>query len=1078
MLRADFHFSFRACARLGRQVCIPFLMFLGMSVQVSLAQEAATEDAGLVESNAVEVATDAPPATGVLESGNIVGQLIDAEKGGFVAGADVILEWPQAAAEEEGDLAPRTRTTRTDENGRFRFIEVPVGYYTIRFEKLGYRRSSVQDVEVSANAATRIDFPLPPAPVDAEGDVFQLEEFQVSMETLGDKSALLDELRQSSAGSIDVLSSEDFSKYAATDLADVVGRMPGVNVVEGKFAVVRGLGDRYNSTLVNGLPISSPDPLRQGLQLDLFPTSIIDNVVTNKQFLPYMPGNSSGAAFELGTRSYPEESTVWFKGGARFNSNAQESFLRDPNRGTLDYFGYGKSSRPPVPPATLQLAGDALGPTFGAQPGTPPVGATFSAGIGNSFRVFDRNLGVILAGSYDSSYTTQFGTQQDRFGTNNQGRPPGFPLARPGFIPGSLFLRELDGSGVRYNVTSSEGNVLIGALGGLTYELDPEGLNKLSFVTLYSHNALDFVQRKSDGYLPLGFANQPLRPNTDFGPRPNDFALVGRPGGNRLLYEDTISYEERNLQAFQFFGEHVIEELDSLQVDWGVTFGSTSSETPAESVFTYAQQLSGTTGFYAPTDQEIGEDFLRQSWRSIDEDFRGLRADVDYDYTLLNDLEGEVRGGFYYENAVRRTDQVDTIYAPGTQDRFSTIEELIQGQVDTINRATSYNPSFADNERKIRAGYIQATFPFADNFEITGGARLQQLYMFADGDATFGILTLQQILDQSLPGQTVTNGQLIGYTDASTPGVIDQTKVLPAVTLTYDILDNLTLRAGYSKTVAQPSFREMAPYFSRDLFTGDLILGNPNLQTSEVSSWDARLEYRFDYGGLLAFSAFYKDVDNPIERILLQEVSSGSSLLSFFNNPDRAIVKGFEVEARSSIGVFAEELEDISLGVNWSMINATVAYPDNVWDSYFSFAGIFPTGPFVGTDGPPLGINSKPQERRLFDQPEWIVNADITYDNPDIGTLLSLSVYAQSDVLTSVGSGIDKSIDQFTDTFYQLDFTLQQNITENLVFKFSIKNITDTPRAIIYSNQFLNTPTERITYKNGRDYRFSLEYTF
>ena len=100
---------------------------------------------------------------------------------------------------------------------------------------------------------------------------------------------------------------------------DLVSRLAGVNVVEGQFAVVRGLGDRYNSTLLNDLPVPSPDPIRQGVQLDLFPTSIIESVVADKAFLPGLPSNSSGAAFNLITRSYPEDFTAWLETGFTVN---------------------------------------------------------------------------------------------------------------------------------------------------------------------------------------------------------------------------------------------------------------------------------------------------------------------------------------------------------------------------------------------------------------------------------------------------------------------------------------------------------------------------------------------------------------------------------------------------------------------------------------------------------------------------------------------------------------------------------------------------------------------------------------
>jgi len=1043
--------------------------------------------------------------------GNIIGKVFDPEKKKFVRGAQVILEWPGAEAADLADDYPRQKTAVTDKEGEFRFTQVPAGFYTLRVIEDGYKQAIERDFEVQANVGNDVTIGLvSESAAEQESQVFQLDEFAAGGEVVDDSRVMLDDLARESAGSINFLSSEDFSKYAATDLADVVARLPGVNVVEGKFAVVRGLGDRYNSTLVNGMPVPSPDPLRQGLQLDLFPTSIIENVVTNKQFLPYMPSNSSGAAFELNTKAFPEEFSTWFTIGARFNSNAQDTFLRDPNSGVGDYFAHGKGSRPPSIGTDTGAAFNltTLRPTFAGSDTGPPVGTKLGVGFGNTWDIFNRNIGVIASASYDSSYKTQIGTQQDRFGTPNLNTPPGFGVTLPPglFVPGSLFLGELWGSGARYDVTSSVGTVLIGALAGFSAELDPEGTNKVSFNVLYSQNAEDFVQRRSNGFLPEGFAQgdrtnsfgQSIR-NTDRAPGdPGGYQLVGRgTGDNQLIYRDTISYEERNLQAYQLNGEHLIEEFDDLEVNWAASYAKTSSDTPGQSVFNYSLQTNTadgrTPGFWVPAQQDFGQTGLEQLWRSIDDTVYSARADLDYTWEFLNGLEGNARAGFYYESAERFTDQVSILYNISTTDfgagnpTFATPNDLQDAiylqSLMAGNSGVSPGsplPSFAENQRNIRAVYGQMTIPITEDIKVTGGARFEDLYMFAQGDTVLGVLSLEQILSTQLDGGTITNGDILRWPAAlaNDPGEINSMTALPGVTVTYDILEDLTFRGGWSRTLARPSFREMAPYFSLDLETGDLILGNPQLQLSPVDSWDARLEWRFGDGDLLAASVFYKDVYNPIERVVLE--AGGETFLSFVNNQDRAIVKGFELEGRFSLSHFAEELNYFSIGANWSMINATVAYPNDIYQSYFQFTGInqIPLGPFVGTDGPPLGNAVAPQERRLFDQPEWIVNADITFDQPEIGTTVTLSVFAQSDVLTSVGSGINSSVDQFTGSFYQLDLTLQQAITENLKLKFAVSNITDTPRTVFYSEAFVNSTVERISYKVGRSYRFSLDYSF
>ncbi|WP_269540419.1 TonB-dependent receptor [Cerasicoccus fimbriatus] len=1101
-----------------------------------------TEDQPFNDVEVVDAKQPAAPAPYTGESagvGNIIGQVFDPEKRKFVRGANVVLLWPGAeAAAEADDYEPQEKTV-TNKEGEFRFTDIPAGFYTILVVEDGYKEEEVKDFEVLANSANRVNVQLTSlTAAEQAGEVFQLEEFAAGGELVTDSRIAMDDLRRDSAGSMDFLTSEDFSKYAATDLADVVKRLPGVNVVEGKFAVVRGLSDRYNSTLVNGLPVPSPDPLRQGLQLDLFPTSIIDSVVTNKQFLPYMPSNSSGAAFELNTKAYPEEFTTWFSAGARFNSNAMDSYLRDPNSSTDDLFGFGKGSRP-MNPGTSRSRANQLNlpsPTFIAQPGNAPVGGKFSLGFGDTTKVFGRNLGVIASASYDSSYKTQFGVQQDRYGASSYSVgnavpgfesevipfPPGTPLydrflARfnanlKEFIPGSLYNRELAASDVRYDVENSIGTVQIAALGGFAFDLDPEGTNQLSFNYLFSQNSQDFVQRKSNGSLPPQF-RQTGNQVTDLtsNSQADGFVLVGQQDdGNQLFNKDTISYEERNLKAYQLNGEHLIEELNDLEIFWGASYATTSSDTPGQTTFEYAYQIDDGSaypgsntpdaeGYWLPDNVVSGISPLTQTWRDIDEDVYGARADLTYELEFLNNLDGQIRSGMYYENASRRTDQIELIYPSnnnipktgGEPAVFQTPEELQYALVRNIDAANNTNlgtnTSFANNTRKINAFYGMLTLPVFDNLKFTGGARFEDLRMTANGDAELGIYTLDQILNTPLPGLETpppgftgptTNGEVLGWTNPNEQGDIRSDAVLPGVSMTYDITDDITFRAGYSKTIARPSFREMAPYFSTELETGDLIIGNPTLELSPVESYDARLEYRFGDGDLIAASVFYKNVENPIERVLLR-APGNVDFLSFINNPDRAIVKGFELETRTSLSNFFKDLKYVSIGANWTMIDATVAYPESVWQSYFRYTsnGI-PSGPFVGNDGPPNGNNRQPQDRRLFDQPEWIVNADVTFSHPDLGTTLTLSVFSQSDVLTGVGSGSNGSVDQFTGSYYQLDLTFQQRITENLTLKFAVSNITDTKRSIYYSNDFVDETIDRLSYKVGQNYRVALDYNF
>ncbi len=1065
-------------------------------------------------------------------TGNVVGQVFDSESSKTITGVTVILQWPKEEASEEAGLIPREKVSVTDGDGEYRFLDVPSGVYSIRFTKAGYREGEWRKFVVYPDKANRANFPLKEKQADMAADIFDMDEFIITEEALNDYNVLND-FRQENAGSIDFLSSEDFSKYASTDVSDVINRMPGVTVVEGKFAVVRGLGDRYNSTYLNELPITSPDPVRQGLQLDLFPTSIIDNVISNKTFLPYNASNSTGAAFNLNTKAIPDEFEGSFKAGFRFNTNALDTFLVNPASKGLypNPFEMNQNDRPTF----TDNGADAIAqqkqilPAIVGVKKANPIGISLGVNFGESFEVWNRNVGLIMSFSYDTSYTTQIGTDQKRYYTDNGilGTPPpnfpgspydssgNIPGLDPGFIPGGYYTGDLLGSGVHYDYTNSVADTLYSGMGGLTMDLDPDGLNKVSFVALGTFNSIDQVVRRSNGYMPAGYAaGIPIsfngtvisRVTTDYGRAPAELNLVGRnlggTPGNLLMNQDVLNYEERKLGALQVFGEHQLIGIDELEFTWGYTHVYTSSNTPNQSVFTYFEDVDTGNYITLPVQTTAGLLPLTQTWRDITEQLDAFRLDFAREWELDDENDIGFRGGYLHNQSGRKTSQTyqywTTVTAGGTADTPSGAGDEYIDASNPANVVSYADANVAVNNRNINAGHITGNYRW-DMVEVTGGVRMEKILLSTNGnpDAFIpgrGTRTLRQVLNYRPSGpqpQNLTNGQLINFTNPDAGGLIDQTNYLPAATFKIDPIEGLTIKGGANVTFAQPSFRELTPIMTYDPVQNDYIVGNSNLQLSRAVSYDIGLSYEFESGAYIAFGAFYKTINNPIEQIRLQDEDLGP-FITFFNNPGKAQLKGLEFEARTDLSFLGDELENFSIGLNAAYINARVSYPDSVFSSYFNILSVDPatgqpsnvSGPGVGYDGPPYGNNSPPTSRRLFDQPEWITNADISYDNPDTGTVITLAVFAQSDVLTTVGSGFSNSADEYTEAYYQLDVIVQQSLgffdpdMDNVTVGMAFKNITNTKRGLKYAGEPLEGQYQRMSYRAGVDVRFSVTATF
>jgi outer membrane receptor protein involved in Fe transport len=392
--------------------------------------------------------------------------------------------------------------------------------------------------------------------------------------------------------------------------------------------------------------------------------------------------------------------------------------------------------------------------------------------------------------------------------------------------------------------------------------------------------------------------------------------------------------------------------------------------------------------------------------------------------------------------------------------------------------------------------------PFIGEFNPDGSPRIfPSAYLFFDRPdnparsnelpAAPGTIFNDQILGIDVPIDPTT-----GFVDLVTENAIralvntkiDETRILPSAGVTYRPLDGLSLRAAYSQTVARPAFREIGYYVAVESGSDDLVIGNPQLGLSDVESWDLRVEYNWgDFGDLAALSAFTKTIDDPIESIVLRnpvDASTSSALYrTFFNNPNPADLWGIELEGRKALDFLGiDGLEYVSLAANFTYIDASVDRTDVEIQRARDFFGVAP--------GDQEKFASLSKSRRLFSQPEWIANADITFDQPDWGTRATLAFFGISDVLDAAGSANlgtsgrveSLTLDRYLDSYHQLDLIFSQRIFQTripgeLVFKASVKNLTDSERRLIWDpSQTARKIVER-AFRIGRDLSVSLSYS-
>ncbi len=1081
-------------------------------------------------------------------TGTISGRVFDGETGAPLENATVILGFP----EPEGGGEPRQEVATTGPAGDYEFDAMPSGFYSLSFIKSGYRASAIADFEVKPDRDNVADFPMPRslattgAAGGGGGDILELDAYVVEASVVGDLMADL-ELRMESDQLVNLLSSEDLSKFAASDVADALKRVAGVNIVEGQFAIIRGLEDRYSSTLFNGAPVPSPDPDSQSVQLDLFPSDVVSNLVIAKNFAPESPSNSAGGSIDIETREYPEELQLRLSLGTGFEEGARDRFLEFESGSTAGAESEGKDI----------------------------VESDVTASLGGQlpFAVLDRTIEFKGVVNHEIDYRTHRGFQETR--------EPRLGFDR--IQTGGLALGELGLSEGRFDQTESTREEQLTAYLGFGFELDDEGEHRVDASIFYTKKEQETVELHENGFLPGLDYSELIQLTLDEDDllsglqAMNQFAslgsrLAGAEGALRQEITDTPdrgalwlssfgrtnSFErKRALNVYQLNGEHEFDLWDGVEIRWVANHATTNQQQTSLGMRFFYEPCgysdpfacpSGVTRAPVPTrfpvrvqDLGVGSYFASGASGGIvfsENEIRETqwfgRIDLEQAASPTDYLDLNLTAGVWWEKS-RRT--VDAFFVESvTVNRNSqwaldsaTLTGLGGSLFGRLDQLDGNRASTSRSGREITAGHLGLKSTFWQDIDVVGGLRLEKIFIDSRNDPFTGEIVLNRpaifppaylffdrvdnpdpvLGEGATPSDRSFNDQILGIDVPINPdtgfvdlltraqisalvdGEIDELKVLPSVALAWRATDELTFRGSFSQTVARPSFRELGYYVTVEPGTDERTVGNPQLQLSDVLSYDLRAEYVFgDLGDLFAVSAFYKTIDDPIESIFVRnelDRSSGSAALyrTFFNNPNTARLWGFEIEGRKHFDFLrrlgldfpgVEIFESLSIGGNFTWIEAKVGRSDVELERAEPY--------FVLTGDDRALFSGLRRSRRLFGQPEWIVNADLTFDHEDWGTRVTLAVFAISDVLDAAGSagiaprGIVESmtIDRYLDQFYQLDLVASQEIWRGLSLKLSVKNLTDSNRRRVYDREQTRRKVTERARRLGRDWSVSLGY--
>lgn len=781
------------------------------------------------------------------QSGKVTGLIMDGEYDEPMAFANVIVKGS-------------TIGTTTDFDGKYS-LDLEPGEYTLTFSFVGYQTIEVSEVLIKSDEVEQVDVTLSTNTLD--------EIIITTTVRKNTESAVLD-IQKKSAVMLDGLSSQGIKKAGASNIASAVKSVPGVSVQGGKYVYVRGLGDRYTKSILNGVDIPGLDPDRNTIQMDIFPTNILENIIVIKSAAAEYPADFTGGVVDIVTRDFPTKKETSFSIGSAYNSEMhfKNDFLIGPSEGT-DFLGFDNNSRSRpinryqyIPgtfenyPLLTQLT-SSFNPILQAERKTSKNNFNFGFTTGNQFLVGDNDkLGYQFSLSYRNE-TSFYKNRVDNRLTKDPNNSSNYNLLTSRLSTGD----------------EGENNIILSGLAGLVYKREN---------SKYKLNLLHIQNGESVG----GYFNQ-------------EASQAGAGGGIEQYTKDVIQYTQRSVTNLLLNGQHNIE--NGWNVDWKIspTLATVLDKDHRTTAFQITQEGDA---IIAPS----SSGYPQRVWRDLFEFNLANQVNFLKKYTL-KDKPAKLKfgGGMTYKfrdfeldyyiftstNPVVPNGQAnnllltENIWTPETQ----AGTHLVFGNL--YQSANSY-----EGEQRIYSGYFSNEFELIENLKSVVGIRTELFQSYYTGQ------------NQS--------GSQVFYNEK----IIDNFDIYPSANLILSLNENSNLRSSFSKTTARPSFKEASRAQIYDAISDRLFIGNLDLKPSYIDNLDMRYEIFGDKGDIIAFSGFYKTFKDPIELTFF--ASAPNQLTA--RNLGSAKVYGAEFEIRKPLNIISDDVRKWRFSLNASLIKSSL----------------------------------------------------------------------------------------------------------------------------------------------------------
>ena len=911
-----------------------------------------------------------------------------------------------------------TRGTTSDLDGNFIITNVDQGTYNLVVSFISYK-SKVLRVEVKNGSVTEMNVSLDPSTLDI-GEVKVVGHKRTDTEM-----SLISSLKSSDLV-ISGISSQQIERSQDKDASEVIRRMPGVSIREGKFVIVRGLTERYNTVWLNNASTPSSEADVRSFSFDAVPSGLIDNILIYKTPSPELPADFAGAAVNIQTRTLVDKNNLSISvGSGGVQGTVFNDFYRYKGSRT-DWLGFDNGTRalPSDFPSTTEFRRmtdnstpedlaeiTRLGQSFSSIWTPDKIKAkpdlTFSLVSQHRFTLGKMTLSNITALNY-----------RNRFLRENI-----FRAAYQAYDT----VHDKASQSYYYNDQRFTNTVRLSGL--MNWMLIFGNNQKLEFRNLFNQ---------------LGTTRTTLRDGQNF-------------YGGKYERSYELAYESRLICSSQLGGDFgFLDGRDKLNFTFGYSYANKNQPDIRRITSTLSPDLPVGSPFTLSVNFNATPDQLGRLFLMNHENIWVASANNTFTFSLWG-INPELKSGIYIEKKDRlftardigyvianilhfdwtlanlpySDTPFDQSYFAGIQNVFSK-ENINQTTGLKIDESTNLSDSYSASNH-LATGYIGLKLPIVKAINLNGGLRVEKN---------------QQILN----GYSLDTGDSIHVDN-------DHTDVFPSVNLTWNFTKELLFRLAFGRTINRPEFREISPYSFYNFEEKATIYGNPDLKNAYINNYDLRFEWYPSPGEIITLGSFYKAFNNPIEAHL-KDFGTGWNYKYF--NAIKADVYGLELDVRKTLADLANQdnflryFKDFTLILNGSLIKSKIKNDD-------------PT--------------ERDSTRELQGQSPYLINAGIYYENQNNGLMVSVLYNRIGERIAYVGDTSNPHI--YEEPFNSLDMTVKFQPKEFIIISAGVKNLLDDD-VVFQQYEKFNKAGEGIVkrteinrkYKPGRTISFGLTFIF